>query len=158
MKLTLLFISLLCLFVLSCKKGSDTPKPQPPPPASFSLSSLRVNNVSSGFTYTNLNLIPVTELSFSAPLSSQSIQTAISFQTSTGAAIIYKASFQHGDSTLIIQPSSPLQPFTKYNLSISTALQSKDSGHLKSVINISLTTGIDSTDKFPRISDDSLLT
>src|SRR4051794_36421098 len=113
MKLTLSFVFLLCLVVPGCKKGTDTPKPQPPP-ASFSLSALTVNNISSGFTYTNLNLIPSTQLSFSAPLNRQSVQTAISFQASTGTSITYTTSFQHGDSTVIIQPSSPLQPLTKY--------------------------------------------
>src|SRR5438128_1046375 len=136
MKLTLSLIFLLCLIVPGCKKGTDKPQPQPPPPASFSLSALTVNNISSGFTYTNLNLSPSTQLSFSAPLNRQSVQTAISFQASTGTAITYTTSFQHGDSTVIIQPASPLQPLTKYMLNVSTALQSKDGGHLQSAISI----------------------
>ena len=158
MKLTLLFVSILCLLLSGCKKGTDTPGPQPPPPASFSLSAIKVNNTNSGFVYADLNLTPSTQLSFSAPLNEQSVKTAISFQTSAGTAITYTTSFQQGDSTIIVQPSSPLQPLTKYIISVSTALQSKDSGHLQSAITISLTTSIDSTDKFPRIPDDSLLT
>src|SRR4051812_44851311 len=158
MKHTFLFVFLLCLLLTSCKKGTDTPMPQPPLPASFSLSAIKVNNTNSGFVYANLNLTPSTQLSFSAPLNEQSVKTAISLQTSAGTAITYTTSFQQGDSTIIVQPSSPLQPLTEYIISVSATLQSKDSGHLQSAITISLATSIDSTDKFPRIPDDSLLT
>src|SRR3954470_16994125 len=142
MKLIFLFVSLLCLLLSGCKKGTDTPEPQSPPPASFSLSAIKVNNANSGFVYANLDLTPSAQLSFSAPLNEQSVKTAISFQTSAGTAITYSTSFQNGDSTIIVQPSSPLQPLTKYILNVSTALQSKDSGHLQSAIVISLTTSI----------------
>jgi len=158
MKVNLLYLSLLLLLVTGCKKSSNTPVSPPLQPASFSLSTLTVNNISSGFTYINVSLTPSVQLNFSASLTGQSVQKAVSFNTGTGTAITYSTSLKNGDSALIIHPSSPLQPFTKYTLSISTALQSKDSGHLQSAISISITTSIDSTDKFPRISDDSLLT
>ncbi len=59
---------------------------------------------------------------------------------------------------MIVQPSSPLLPLTAYTLSVSTALKSADGGSLQTPVSVNLSTAIDSSDKFSRISDDSLLT
>jgi hypothetical protein len=56
-----------------------------------------------------------------------------------------------------IQPSAALSNITPYVLSVSTALQSQAGGHLQSAVSVNLTTVIDSTDKFARISDSALL-
>ncbi len=62
------------------------------------------------------------------------------------------------DSTLVIQPSSPLSPLTKYLLIVSPTLKSVSDSSLTTTVQISFTTSIDSTDKFPRITDSALLT
>lgn len=156
MKLISLFFVFTLFLFFGCKKG-DSPVPPPSTPPSFALSSLQVNGSSSGFTYNNLTLTPQIRLSFGAPVQIQSAQTAITFQTSAGTPVAFGSSFQNNDSTIIIQPSVPLQSLSRYVVVVSTALQSKGGGNLQTAITINLTTAIDSTDKFPRISDDSLL-
>lgn len=58
---------------------------------------------------------------------------------------------------MVITPASPLSYLTIYNLSVSEALKSAAGGNLKTSTEISFITGIDSSDKFQRISDDALL-
>ena len=66
-------------------------------------------------------------------------------------------SFQNGDSTAIIQPAT-LSYLTRYTLNIATSLQSKSGGNLTTVVQKAFYTQIDSTDKYPQISDSALLT
>ncbi|MEO6290136.1 MAG: glucoamylase family protein, partial [Ginsengibacter sp.] len=65
--------------------------------------------------------------------------------------------YKNGDSLVIIQPLSGLQYLTAYTLSAATSLKSTSGGSLKTALAFNFITGIDSTDKFPRITDDALL-
>jgi hypothetical protein len=149
----------ILFILLSCGKD-DNPEPQPPPvvPASFTLSSLTVNGSFSGFTYYNTNYSPVIRLSFSTKINPDSVNNAISLRLNTGGAITYTRSMENNDSTVVIRPSSPLSPLTQYVLDLGTNLKSQQNGNLQSGLSLKLITQIDSTDKFPIISDDALLT
>ena len=101
---------------------------------------------------------PVIRFSFTAPIDKNSVNNAFSYKNSSGASVAFSSSFENNDSTIVIQPASPLSFITKYVLSVSTALKSKAGGSLKNAATINLMTAIDSSYKFPVISDDSLLT
>jgi hypothetical protein len=152
----------LILFVglYSCSKSDKTsPTPTPPaPPASFAFNTLKVNGAYNGFTYINLNTLPVIKISFSAAVNTASVAGAVSFKTLAGATVAYTTTYQNNDSTVVIVPSSALSYLTKYIVMVSTTLQSSKKGSLESAVNVNLTTEIDSTNKFPVISDDDLLT
>ena len=137
------------------KKG--TPAPQNPIPASFSFNALKVNGVYKGFTYTGLNAKPVIKISFSSAIDHISVNPSLVFTSKTGAAVTYSTTYENHDSTVVITPSA-LQAITQYTFTVSTNLKSTDNGSLQSPVSIQLTTAIDSTDKFPQISDDALLT
>jgi hypothetical protein len=141
----------------SCSKGGKNPTPPPVPPASFSFNSAKVNGVSNGTNYVNINNTPVIKLSFSAGVNHASVSNGISVKSSAGAAVSYTTSYQNNDSTVVISPSA-LAYLTKYTLTVSTDLKSSKNGSLASEININITTSIDSTNKFPTITDDQLLT
>ena len=152
----------LCAIVITlfaCGKD-DNPPPPPPPvtPPSFTLSSLTVNGSFAGFTYYNTNYSPVIRLSFSTKINPDSVNNAISFRLNTGGAVSFTRSMENGDSTVVIRPSSPLTPLTQYVLDLGTNLKSQQNGNLQSGLSLKLITQIDSTDKFPIISDDALLT
>jgi len=104
-----------------------------------------------------VNVTPTIQLSFSAPVDHNSVAAAVAFQNSAGGGIPYAVSYSNSDSTVTIQPSSALQPITQYTISVATSLLSHAGGTLESAINVKLTTAIDSTDKFPRITDSALL-
>ncbi len=149
--------------LFSCSKNGDTTtKVTPPPvttPASFSLNTLKVNGVYNGAAiYTNINTKPVITISFTAALNTTTAANSISFATTSGTAVTFTTSFQNHDSTVVVTPSSNLSYLTKYAVTVSTGLTSTQKGNLGSAVSLTLTTQLDSTNKFPTISDDALLT
>jgi hypothetical protein len=143
--------------LFSCSKGGGGSNPPPVAPPSFSFNSVKVNGVSNGYNYVNINSTPVIKLSFSAAINHATVSSGITIKSSAGLAVSYNTSYQNNDSTVVISPSA-LAYLTKYTLTISTDLKSSKSGSIQSLVNINLTTSIDSTNKFPTITDDQLLT
>ncbi len=62
------------------------------------------------------------------------------------------------DSAIVIRPSSPLGWLSKYTLTVSTNLKSKRKASLIAPVSVNMVTALDSTDKFPVIPDEGLLT
>lgn len=155
-----LVFPILFVSVLSCSKSGTSNPPVTPPPvaASFSFNALKVNGAYNGFTYYNVNKAPVLQVSFSAPVDQSTIAGSVTFKTDGGTNVPYTVAFANNDSTLTLQPAGILQPITKYVLTVSTSLQSKAKGSLQSAVSVNLTTSIDSSDKFPPITDSALLT
>jgi len=151
-----LLYSLLLVFLPGCRK--DNIKPDINPPASFYLNSLKINGKFAGTDHRGLNTLPEVRISFSAPLNSISVANAVTMTDKTSSPIQLIISYLNHDSTIVIKPSSPLGYISKYKLNVSTALKSKEGGALLSDISINLATAIDSSYKFPVITDDSLLT
>jgi hypothetical protein len=151
------FFCFAIIVFCGCKKNKDN-NSAPPSHPFFHLISLNINGTPSAGSNYGVNTNPVIKFSFSATLEHNSVSSAISFKNSPGASITFNTSFENNDSTLVIQPGSALSFITKYVLSVSTALKSKDNGTLQSAASVNFTTSIDSSDKFPIISDDSLLT
>src|SRR5665213_2481384 len=154
--ITRFYFLILIPLVFSCKKNL-TPNTPPPAPA-FQLKILEVNNANSGFTYYAVNTLPVIKFSFSSPVGRNTVNENFSFKTITGATVSVATSYENDDSTVIVKPAAPLNYITQYKLSVGTGLKSNQGASLESASNVSLITSIDSTDKFPRISDSALLT
>ena len=146
------------IFILGCYSCSKEAKVVPPPvaPSSFSFSSLKVNGVSHGSAYKNVNTQPVIRISFSAAINHTSTAGSITFNSKTGTAIPFSTAYDNHDSTIVITPSS-LQAITQYALTVSTALKSSADGNLQTPVTVQLTTAVDTTNKFPVISDNALL-
>jgi len=154
------FVSFLIIILVFCgcsKKGTDTPIP-PVTPASFAFSALKINEISNNFNSFNVNLKPTIKLKFATRLNQASVSNCVSFKDNSGGPVSYVATFENSDSTLVIQPTISLNGITLYLLDVSTALKSTAGGALLSAVNVKMTTAIDSTDKFPQITDQELLT
>ena len=67
-------------------------------------------------------------------------------------------SFSNNDSTVSIVPINSMAGLSAYNLLVDASLLSKSNITLGTRLNIPFGTGIDSSDKFPRITDSALLT
>ncbi|MGZ3926425.1 MAG: glucoamylase family protein [Mucilaginibacter sp.] len=145
----------LLLLVYACGKGSKV-TPTPVEPSSFSFSALKVNGVYNGFNYNNVTTQPVIKISFSAAINHNSIANSIAFNSKAGAAVNFTTTYENHDSTLVISPAA-LQAITQYTLAVSTNLKSAQNGSLQNVLNVQLTTAVDTTNKFPLISDNALL-
>ena len=154
------FVSFLIVILVFCgcsKKGTDTPIP-PVTPASFAFSALKINEISNNFNSFNVNLKPTIKLKFATRLNQATVSNSVSFKDNSGGPVSYVATFENSDSTLVIQPTISLNGITLYLLDVSTALKSTAGGALLSAVNVKMTTAIDSTDKFPQITDQELLT
>ena len=125
-------------------------------PQPFTVVMLQINGNTSA-KYSNITTSPTIRFAFSVPIDHSSISNNISFNESTGASVAFNATFTNNDSTLVIQPTSPLKYIIKYTIVLSTGLQSQQHVSLSSTFNQSFTTAIDSSDKFSRISDSALL-
>ena len=148
----------LLFAIVSCQKN-EVINPQPNPGnSSFSFNTLRVNGKFSGFDYKGINTAPVIEVSFTSAIDPAHVPDAVSFNNKNGISVPLNFSFKMNDSLLVIQPLSPLAFLSKYSLQITTKLKSTNGGSLLSPLSVSFLTEIDSTDKFPAISTDSLLT
>jgi hypothetical protein len=148
---------MLLLGFYACSKEKTTPATPPPVmPSSFAFNGLKVNGVSNGFSYVNVNAQPVIKISFSAAVNTTSVASSVTFSNKAGTAVTYAATYENHDSTLVITPST-LQAITQYTVAVSTNLKSSANGGLQSVVNVQLTTAVDTTNKFPLISDNALL-
>jgi hypothetical protein len=145
-------------FLTACGKGQQ---PAPTPPLtpvtpSFSFNALKINGTYNGFKYINVNSKPVIKITFSAALNHNSVTNSVSLKDKTGTVTAYSTTYENNDSTLVIKPAA-LQPITQYALAVSTGLKSAKGGDLQSEVDVAMTTAIDSTNKFPVLTDDQLL-
>jgi hypothetical protein len=149
-----LIAPILFLAALACNKGSASRSQ--PTPGTFSLTTFQIPGAA-GAGYLNTPRNPSITLQFSAPVDATTITGNIILKDNTGAPITLNSHSANNDSLLILQPASALQALTKYTFTISTGLQSKDKAALTSAVSKSFISAIDSSDKFPRISDSALL-
>ncbi len=148
---------LISAILISCSKKPDAPAPPViNPPSQFTSTSITINNKTGTSVNYNINITPVIKFSFTASVDTSSVKSSIFFAGSS--SITYKTTYANSDSTIIIQPLNSLSYLTKYNISVSINLKSKDGGKLSNAIAVGFVTSIDSTDKFLRISDSDLLT
>jgi len=148
----------IILSLLACKKNGE-PAPIEPvtPVTSYSFSELKVNGSYNGFTYYGLNNAPVIKITFSSPINLSSVSGNVTLTDASGNTSAFTSTLENNDNTVVIAPTA-LQPITKYILTVNTGLLSKAGNKLQSAIAVNLITAVDDTDKFPRISDDELLT
>lgn len=153
-----IYLFFLFVLLLSCKKEKNHEEPDVKPPASFNFSELKVDGLYSGFNYYDVKLNPKIKLAFSTSVKQSSLKNAVSFFDADGNTENYTAVYEDQDKTVIIQPEKPLDPLTAYKLSVTANLEGVSGAKLPGGFVINLTTTLDSTDKFPRISDEELLT
>src|SRR5579872_1056622 len=152
-----LVIALAAIMTLgSCSKNNNGAK-QPPKGSPFGYIGTTIDD--SSYKTPNIYNIsdsPLIMMTFSQPVNASTASSGITLSDKTGFVSV-RTSLAN-DSTLIIRPASLLHPLTLYSLVASTDLKSTADSPLNTTVRINFTTGIDSSDKFPQISDSSLLT
>ncbi len=149
---------LLAHILTGCgKKSSGSTVITPPPFSSFSSTLITVNGKQETSQDYNINTTPVIKFSFSASIDHASVNSSFSFTEASGTSVSFDPMYSNGDSVVIIQPAATLKYLAKYIVSVSTGLKSKAGGSLKTAATLNFVTQIDSSDKFTRISDSSLL-
>ena len=143
-------------FAADCNKKNTAPST---PPAALRFIQATLDNVgvtATGINY-NVRTTVAMRLSFNNALDKSSVASSVSVKDKNGTAGSINYSYEHHDSVLVISPSPSLKNLTQYNIAATTDLKSAQGGNLNSGFNIPFITQIDSTDKFPVISDSALL-
>lgn len=145
---------LLIVFSSSCKKSNTEKTVNTDTSLSF-----WVNGSNNGtLKYTNLTLKPVVKFSFTEAINTATAANGIALTDEIGAVIPIVMAYQDGNKTISITPQNNLKSFGSYTLAVNDNLKSAGGGRLINPVNIALIAGLDDADKFPRISDDELLT
>ncbi|RYY58152.1 MAG: beta-glucosidase, partial [Chitinophagaceae bacterium] len=156
-------IALLCsvtLFTACSKSGGGEPEPPLPPPAQrpIFLKSWSVDVLPSQANNTNVKLMPLVRLRFDAPVDRGTVAAGVVLKdVRSGTNVGVSVNYETGDSILSVQPSSALTSISRYTLTTNTSLKSSGGGPLTTSTVINLLTQIDSTRKFPLITDEQLL-
>jgi hypothetical protein len=139
-------LSLSFATLLSCKTTQDTPE----------LFSYRSVTIDGSAKFRGVSLQPAIRVSFSAPLNRSSAEKSI--RLVNGATEIPLA-FTYGalDTTVTVTPKSPLGSITAYKLQVQPGLTSQRNTALNTTLEVALATAVDTTDKFPVVSDSLLL-
>jgi len=146
----------LFLILLGCSKDKKV-TPAPVTSSSFSFAGLKVNGVfNNSSVYRDINKQPIIRISFSAAVNPTSVISSITFNTKAGQGVPFTTAYEDHDSTIVITPSA-LEAITQYAVAVSTSLKSSSGDGLQTPVTVQLTTAVDSTNKFPVISDDALL-
>lgn len=149
--LKLIFILLITGTLFSCKKEPAQV------PEQFTLVQVQVNDKPGGLSFSNVTVSPDIRLKFSAPVDRNSVSSNITLNLGS-LTQPYNVSYENDDSIVNIIPSSPLEYLSTYSVHVMKELVSKKQTGLESEYNITLITSVDTIDKFPRMTDNELLT
>ncbi|HLX94060.1 MAG TPA: glucoamylase family protein [Puia sp.] len=150
---------IFCSFLWGCTKTVVTKKPPVTDTSGpFSLVKATINDSSANnFTFYNVSTSPTLEFFFSAPIDTGTVKSNTALTTG-GTVIPVLYSYANHDSALIVRPASALHALTLYTFAILTNVKSVADSGLTSMVRLNFNTQIDSSDKFPQISDSALLT
>ncbi|RRN77754.1 beta-glucosidase [Pseudoxanthomonas sp. SGD-10] len=108
--------------------------------------------------YQNVALKPNIVFQFTEAVSPENINQHITLQHSNGAQVELDYSFSNNDRTLSVTPRVNLASLETYELIVKASLKTKTDGKLINPVTVRFTTVLNLEDKFPRISDEELLT
>ena len=154
----LITYSTLFFFIIACTKEIDTPEEPNQNDVPLTYRSVAVDGTSDGIRYENVGRNPEIRVSFTTAIDQSSARQAIGLADKEMNKVVVAVSFMNNDSVIVIRPSSSLKWLSKYTLTVSTNLKSKRGASLIAPVSVNLVTALDSTDKFPEINDDELLT
>ncbi len=153
----LLYIAIFFIATSACKKKSGPATP-PAPPVQLKANNVQMNGAAVPTNALNINLQPVIRVDFNEAVSRSTVNTAIRIADANGVNAPLNISYENNDAVLVIQPSSPLKALSRYSFGIDNTLKSAKGGLFISTVNFGFITQIDSSRKFPAITDDALLT
>lgn len=105
----------------------------------------------------NINRQSLIRVQFSEAVNRSTLPAAIKLTAPAGSPAL-NISYENNDAVVLIQPTVPLNALTRYNFSIDNTVKSAKGGLFISTVNYNFTTQMDSSRKFPTITDDALLT
>lgn len=140
-----------------CSKKSDMNNLDATPIA-LSVSSASINDVQIDLADAiRFTVSPTIKIRMNNSVDRSTVSTAITLSANGNSNTSLNFSFENNDSTIVLKPASALSYLSRYQIQVNNTLKSVKNGLLNGVFNFSFNTKFDSTDKFPKISDDALL-
>ena len=152
----ILFFAFYSFLLVSCKKSPTETTNQPIVNESFSVSNVSLNNNIITSVVYNAPYNSSIKISFTVPLKTTSASSSISLRNGT-SVVATNILFENGNKDILVQPSSPLSPLTRYTFTVNTNLLSAQNTSLAAGTTVNFITAIDSSDKFAVLSDNALL-
>ena len=156
----LVLLLLPAIFTVYCSKKDSTTSPPPiiTPPAPLLLVTAKLDNtvIAAPVNY-NIPIGTAIRLSFNNAVDRSSVSSSVSIKENGTTTAPVNYSYENGDSTIVITSSAPLKFLTRYYVNAATSLQSVKKGKLNTELNTQFITRIDSSRKFPILSDNALL-
>ncbi len=150
------FIVCYLLFYSCSKKPSEIIEPPLEIPKPLNIASLSLNSLSNQTNYYDIPVAPEVLIIFDRPVDKTSLSAGIIFRTQSGVTVPHNITYVN-DSAVSIKSASNLEHLNKYVFTISSSVKSAEGTNLKAPTEFTFITSIDSTDKFPRISNEALL-
>ncbi|MBX3240904.1 MAG: Ig-like domain-containing protein [Chitinophagaceae bacterium] len=146
-------LGLICLLYACSKKQGNTPGFQD----SFRVSAIQVG----GKTGDNISFVSGAssiKINFTIPVDRSTTGENISLANEQGEIVATQLQFENEDKELVLTPQKRLDGLTRYTFSVRRQLKSADGQTLLEAASVNFSTAIDSTRKFPELSDEELLT
>lgn len=143
----------------ACGKSSGDPEAPTPSARQIAVRQVAINGADMADQNFNVAIRPEIRIRFTEPLDRSSVANTIVYKSMDDApAPAFSHSFLQQDSVLVITTTTDLKNFSRYSLSLNNSIKSASGGRFISVVNKTLITAIDSTNKFPLLSEEALLT
>lgn len=149
--LYLFFICTTLCVLFSCEKNTEEPATK-----LFQIELVEINGINNTASFNDISPDITISLTFSDNVKTSTVENNITLAKTSGSNIAL--TYTTDKNTVIIKPVKELSPYADYQLVINTGLKSESGSLIASGKVYSISTGINPTDKFPRISDDELLT
>ena len=146
-------LSLCIVFVVFWSCGS---KEDDEVSGTFQLNGIEINGISQHASYTEVDPNLHITLTFSEEIDQNTLQKNITLQTLSAGPVVLTYAIQ--GKTIVLQSRTKLDIYTAYQLIINTGLKSTTGKRIQTGKVYSISTGLDHSDKFPRIADEELLT
>ena len=150
---------LIVILLLTSQLSSSCNKKDTPVIINDTSLSFKVNNSYNGtLQYAKLNERPVVVFTFTEPIDNATTSIGVKLTGPSSFNVPLNITLVADGKQLTVVPQNDLNAFTTYTLSVNNDLKTLMGGRVTNPVNISLLIGISYTDKFPRITDDELLT
>ncbi len=145
-------IALVLILGLSCKKKDSDPIT----PSSLQLIKTDIDGQQITGIHYDARINTVLKLTFTNAVDRLTVAGNISLNESGVTAIPVNYSYEKNDSVVVIVPQTPLKYLTRYLVTAQTGLKTVETGALNYKVDIQFITSMDSSDKFPILSDNQL--
>lgn len=149
------FGAISLFFIIACNNKDENI--YTPLPLMFDYVSGSINEQSVGNTALHVSLKPSVKIIFSEAVATATVKTGILLKQGNNT-VDYTFSLENNGKTVLLVPAANLAPLNNYSISISTDLRSAAQATLRLAQTINFATGIDSSKKFPTLTNEELLT